>query len=387
MDYEKNEMSNSDDSTMGRQKPTAETKGTVSTCVATFEIHHTQFLDHDAKVKGSLPEFARDPANLISLYRAMVLTRLFDKKAVALQRTGQLGTYSPALGQEATFVAVGSAMRPEDVLLPTYRESGAMFLHGVSMQELLLYWGGDERGMDYAVAREDFPICIPIATHAPQAAGVALAMKLRREPRVAVCTLGDGATSKGDFYEAINLAGAWQLPVVFVVCNNQWAISLPRSEQTCAQTLAQKAIAAGIDGEQVDGNDVIAVHHRLALALEKARVGGGPTLIEALSYRMGDHTTADDASRYRTQEELKEQWRLDPIKRLHDFLVKNGDWTEQKEQALNAECTQEVEQAVKDYLATPPPPPESMFDYLYEKLPTSLASQREAAIRRGAKHA
>jgi hypothetical protein len=132
LDYEKNEMSDSDDSTMGKQKPPAETKGTISTCVATFEIHHTQVLDQNAEVKGSLPEFARDPANLISLYRAMVLTRLFDKKAVALQRTGQLGTYSPALGQEATFVAVGSAMRPEDVLLPTYRESGAMFLHGVS---------------------------------------------------------------------------------------------------------------------------------------------------------------------------------------------------------------------------------------------------------------
>ncbi len=380
-------MSVTENSSAGKETTSRKTGSEISTCVATFEVHHTQFLDHNAEAKGPLPEFARDPTNLISLYRAMVLTRLFDKKAVALQRTGQLGTYSPALGQEATFVAVGSAMRPEDVLLPTYRECGAMFLHGVSMKELLLYWGGDERGMNYAVAREDFPICVPIATHVPQATGVALAMKLRRQPRVAVCTLGDGATSKGDFYEAVNLAGVWRLPVVFVICNNQWAISLPRRAQTHAQTLAQKAIAAGIDGEQVDGNDVIAVRHLMSQALEKARSGGGPSLIEALSYRMGDHTTADDASRYRTQQELEEQRRFDPIKRLHDYLVKSGEWTAQKEQALNAECAQQIEQGVKEYLATPPPPPESMFDYLYETMPASLASQREAAIKRGARHA
>lgn len=380
-------MSHSDKPAASSQAPMEETQSELVTGVATFEIRHTQFLDHNAEVKGPLPQFARDPANLISLHRAMVLTRLFDKKAIALQRTGQLGTYASSLGQEASFVAVGSAMRPEDVLLPTYRESGAMFVRGVTMKELLLYWGGDERGMDYAGPREDFPICVPIATHVPHAVGVAYAMKLRREPRVAVCMLGDGATSKGDFYEALNIAGAWQLPVVFVVCNNQWAISMPRKAQTHAETLAQKAIAAGIEGEQIDGNDVIAVHHCTTQALEKARNGNGASLIEALSYRMSDHTTADDASRYRTEQELKEQEQYDPIKRLHDYLVRNGYWTEQDEEALNAECSVKIDEAVKEYLATPPQPPESMFDHLYETLPAALAGQRQFAAKRGTGHA
>ncbi|MDH3672801.1 MAG: pyruvate dehydrogenase (acetyl-transferring) E1 component subunit alpha [Gammaproteobacteria bacterium] len=358
-----------------------------STRVASFEIHHTRFLDHNGEVTGELPEFTRDSANLISLYRAMVRTRIFDKKAVALQRTGQLGTFASSLGQEASFVGIGSAMRTEDVLLPTYRESGAMFIRGVTMTELLLYWGGDERGMDYAGPREDFPICVPIATHLPHAVGVAYAMKLRRQPRVAVCTLGDGATSKGDFYEALNMAGAWQLPVVFVVCNNEWAISVPRRAQTHAQTLAQKAIAGEIEGEQVDGNDVIAVRHCVSRAIEKARSGDGPSLIEALSYRMSDHTTADDASRYRAKEELEKQAINDPITRLNTYLIGNNLLTEKDREALEAECAAEVEAAAKEYLATPPPPSKAMFDYLYETLPASLVAQREFATKRGSGNA
>jgi 2-oxoisovalerate dehydrogenase E1 component subunit alpha len=354
--------------------------------VASFEIYHTQILDQNAELRGPLPEFAQDPKKLIELYRAMVGSRLFDQKAIALQRTGQLGTYASALGQEATFVGVGAAMRREDVLLPTYRECGALFARGVTMTELLRYWGGDERGMDYAGPREDFPICVPIATHVPHAAGVAYAMKLRRQPRVAVCTLGDGATSKGDFYEAMNLAGVWQLPMVFVVCNNQWAISVPRNRQSRAQTLAQKAIAAGIDGEQVDGDDIIAVHERMLVALAKARTGHGPTLIEALSYRMGDHTTADDARRYRSEQELEEQRKLDPIKRLRTYLERNGYLTTKDEEVMNVECTAEIEAAVKEYLATPPPPPESMFDFLYETLPAAYAEQR-ALSKRGSEDA
>ena len=189
----------------------------------------------------------------------MVLTRVFDKKAIALQRTGKMGTYPSSLGQEAISVAIGSVMQKDDVLFPYYREYGAQFLRGVTMTEIFQYWGGDERGMDYKGPQKDFPICVPIATHAPHAVGVAYAMKLRKEPRVAVFVCGDGATSKGDFYEAMNAAGLWKLPVVFVVNNNQWAISVRREIQTGCQTIAQKAIAAGFDGEQVDGNDIVAV--------------------------------------------------------------------------------------------------------------------------------
>ncbi|MDN5848153.1 MAG: thiamine pyrophosphate-dependent enzyme, partial [Nitrococcus sp.] len=269
-------------------------------CVAQFEVCYTGYLDHELQVTAPLPEFARDPANLIAAYRAMTNARAFDRKAINLQRTGQLGTFASCLGEEAIAVAVGLAMRPEDVLLPMYRHHGAYLSRGVRIEELLAYWGGDERGMDFESVREDFPIAVPIATHAPHAVGVAYAFKYRREPRVAVCLLGDGATSKGDFYEAMNAAGTWDLPVVFVVCNNLWAISVPRKLQSRAQTLAQKAIAAGFDGEQVDGNDYIALRDRMDRALQRARSGEGPSLIEALTYRMGDHTTADDARRYRS---------------------------------------------------------------------------------------
>jgi pyruvate dehydrogenase E1 component alpha subunit len=317
----------------------------------------------------------------------MVLTRLFDKKAVALQRTGQLGTYASSLGQEAISVAIGNVMASEDVLLTSYREYGAQLQRGVTMTELLLYWGGDERGMAYQGPRQDFPICVPVASQVPHAVGVGYAIKLRREPRVAACVFGDGATSKGDFYEAINAAGVWQLPIVFVINNNCWAISVPLETQTHTQTLAQKAIAAGIPGEQIDGNDVIALRDRIAQAIEKARNGGGPCLIEALTYRLCDHTTADDASRYRGQVEVEQRWRFDPIQRLQTYLTQAGAWNEAQETDLQAELTQQVEEAVQKYLNTPPQAPESMFDYLYETLPAALREQRQAAIARGKSHA
>jgi pyruvate dehydrogenase E1 component alpha subunit len=350
--------------------------------IASFDIHFTRYIDHDGKVVGTLPKIAEDPDALIPLYRAMVLSRVFDKKAIALQRTGNLGTYASSLGQEAVFVAVGAVMKKQDVLVPYYRECGAQLLRGVTMTELLLYWGGDERGMDYAGPREDLPICVPIASQIPQAAGVALAMKHRNEARVAVTMFGDGSTSKGDFYEAANAAGAWNLPLVFVVNNNQWAISVPLQEQTHCETLAQKAIAAGFPGEQVDGNDLIAVFDRFSAAIEKARTGGGPTLIEAITYRLSDHTTADDASRYRSDEELSANWEHEPIKRLRQYLVACGYWDQQREEQLHRTCEREVEQAIQAYLDTPPPEPESMFDYLYANLPETLQSQRNDLLKK-----
>lgn len=351
--------------------------------IARFEISFTRFLELSGQVCAPLPDFARQVDKLIALYRAMVLTRIFDNKAIALQRTGRLGTYASSLGQEAVAVAVGSAMRPEDVLLPAYRDAGAQLLRGVTPVQLLLYWGGDERGMDFAGPREDFPICVPIATQATHAVGVATAFKRRRQPRVAVCTCGDGATSKGDFYEAINLAGVWKLPVVFVVNNNQWAISVPRSLQTAAETLAQKAIAAGIPGEQVDGNDIIAVYAALERSLERARAGAGPTLIEALTYRLGDHTTADDASRYRDASEVEHQQALEPIARLRTYLMANNAWSPDQETALLADGAAQLDQAVEAYLTIPPEPPEAMFDYLYATLPAALREQREAVAQGG----
>ena len=349
------------------------------TGVASVTIRSYRCLDASGRpVAEPLPPFARDREALVGLYRAMVLTRTFDAKAVALQRTGRLGTYPSCLGQEAVAVGVGAAMRAEDVLLPYAREQGAQLLRGVTLEELFLFWGGDERGSDYAGPREDFPIAVPVGTHAPHAAGVALAFKLRREPRVAVCVSGDGSTSKGDVYEAMNVAGVWRLPLVFVVTNNQWAISLPRSRQTAAETLAQKAIAAGFEGEQVDGNDVVAVRHRVEAALAKARAGGGPHLVEALTYRLSDHTTADDASRYRDDEAVGREWKADPIVRLRACLTATAGWTKDDEERLLGECAAEVERAAEAYLARPPQSAASIFDFLHAELPRDLAAQRSA---------
>ena len=355
-------------------------RGEIPTAIAQFEIRYSRFLDPKGNAVRALPDFAANRAELIALYRAMVLARRFDAKAVALQRTGRLGTFAAALGQEAVPVGVASAMRPEDVLLPSFREHGAQLWRGVSPVELLLFWGGDERGSDFAKTREDFPVCVPVATHAPHAVGVALAFKLRREKRVAVCVFGDGATSKGDVAEALNAAGVWHLPVVFVINNNRWAISVPLAQQTAAETLAQKAIAAGFEGEQVDGNDVIAVREAVERAIAKARAGGGPHLIEALTYRLGDHTTADDASRYRTGSEVSARWADEPIARLRNYLVAAGMWGKSDEEQLLAEITLTIERAAEAYLATPPQGPEAMFDFTYESLPKDLAEQRRAAL-------
>jgi len=350
------------------------------TTVAEFEIHHTRFMDQDGQVLKSLPAFAQSRDAIINLYRAMVITRVFDAKAIALQRTGRLGTYASSLGQEAVGVGIGDAMHEDDLLVPSFREHGAQLRRGVEPVELFQYWGGDERGSDYAGPREDFPISVTVGGHAPHAAGVALAFKLRGEARAAVCVFGDGATSKGDVYEAMNIAGAWQLPVLFVVTNNQWAISTPRGKQTAAQTLAQKAIAAGFEGEQVDGNDIIAVRHAASTAIDNARAGGGPHLIECLTYRLSDHTTADDASRYRDDAEVSRWWQHDPIARLRTYLTGNLAWQREDEEALLKECNVEVEAAAVAYMELEPQPPEAIFDFLYARLPVALEAQRQQLI-------
>ena len=368
---------------ISRQQKMHKQEQEYSSSVAHFDIQYHQMIDYEGNpVVFPLPEIANDRDLLIKLYQAMLKTRLFDKKAISLQRRGQLGTYASSLGQEAIGVAIGSIMKDEDVLFPAYREYAAQFLRGVKMSEILLYWGGNEQGMNFQGPRGDFPICVPIASQAPQAVGAAYAMQLRGEKRVAVCVLGDGATSKGDFYEAINAAGTWDLPVIFIINNNRLAISLPQNKQTRAQTLAQKAIAAGIAGEQVDGNDVLALYSRIQQAMDKARSGAGPTVIEALTYRLCDHTTADDASRYRSEKELQENWRYEPIKRLNLYLTQRGYWSDKDEEALIARCQDEIESAVNEYLNTPAQTPESMFDYLYATLPDSMVQQHDSVMRK-----
>jgi 2-oxoisovalerate dehydrogenase E1 component alpha subunit len=349
--------------------------------VAEFEIQHHQFLDPQGRAIGALPEFTRNPSEMTKMYRLMTLVRAFDTKAINLQRTGKLGTYASCLGHEATHVGVGAAMRPDDVLVPVYREYGAQFWRGVKMSNVLLYWGGDERGNDFTESRHDYAWCVPIGSQTLHAAGVAMAMKIRGEQRCAVTFIGDGGTSQGAFYESLNLAGARALPVVFVIVNNKWAISVPIESQTATRTLAQKAIAAGIPGVQVDGNDVIAVRHIVSEALATARRGGGPTVIEAVTYRLSDHTTADDASRYRRANEVKDAWQVEPLLRLRAHLVATGAWDDAQEEALKADVAREVDAAVEEYLNTPKQSTDSMFEHLFARLPKSVRAQRELARR------
>lgn len=349
--------------------------------IASFEIYYTQFLNAQGELTQDLPDSLADQHALWkSFYEWMVISRTFDTKAVNLQRTGQMGTYPSTYGHEGINIGLGAALQGEDIFVPYYREAGTMLMRGVRMEEILLYWGGDERGSNYQSDLSDFPFCVPISTQTLHAAGVASAIKYKKEKRAVLTTIGDGGTSKGDFYEAMNVAGVWHLPLVFVIANNHWAISVPASKQTHAKTFAQKAIAAGISCEQVDGNDVFAVYHAASQALNRARSGKGPHVIEAICTRMGDHTTADDATRYRPAEELTQGKQEDPLKRLKLFLEANHLWDETQDRALQLSSQLKVEAAVENYLKSPPQPATAMLDYLYETLPDALHDQRDELL-------
>ncbi len=347
--------------------------------VASFEIPYTQLLDNEGSVLDALPEFTQDPAILIDLYTQMVQLRAYDTKAIALQRTGKMGTYASTLGQEAVSVGTGSVMQADDILAPFYRDYGIQLQRGVKMSDIYTYWGGDERGNAYPEGGHDMPISVPIASQTLHATGCAFALHYKNKPQAVVTTIGDGGTSEGDFYEAMNVAGAWNLPVVFLIINNGWAISVPLEAQTAAETLAQKGFAAGIQGEQVDGNDIIAMRMVMDRALKKARSGGGPTVIEALCYRLSDHTTADDASRYRSDTEVEEAWKAEPILRLRQYLIAQDLWDDTKEAALLAECKTKVDIAVDAYMRVPPMPVDDLFDHHYVSTPDELAAQKAIA--------
>lgn len=351
--------------------------------IAEFAIGYEQLLDAEGVPAGPLPDFARHGEELVKMYRMMVLCRLFDAKAINLQRTGRLGTYAPCTGHEATHVGVGAAMRPEDVLCPVYREYGTQLWRGVTLTEILTYWAGDENGTNFSGPRGDFPWCVPIASQSPHAAGAAMAFKIRGEPRCAVAYIGDGGTSQGAFHEAVNMAGAQRLPAIFVVVNNGWAISVPTNEQTAAQTFAQKGLGNGVPGVQVDGNDVIGVRKVMEDALARARAGEGPTVVEAVTYRLSDHTTADDASRYRPAAELEAAWKREPLLRTRRFLEATQHWDDAREAALRAECTQQIEAAVHAYQNRPAQTTDAMFDHLFAHPPAALAAQKALARRFG----
>ena len=357
--------------------------------VARFAITHTQFVDENGNMNEDFPQDVPSSDILTQWYKTMVLTRVFDGKAINLQRTGKMGTYASSEGQEAVGVGLASAMQEGDVLVPTYREHVAQMMRADSpesaMTKILLFWGGDERGnMREGIGKDDFPACVPIGTQTCHAVGVAPAFKIRKEKRAVVCTVGDGGTSKGDFYESLNCAGAWQLPVVFVIVNNGFAISLSRDKQTNSLTLAQKGIAAGIHFcQQVDGNDVVAVYEAVRVALQRARAGQGPSVIEALTYRLSDHTTADDAKRYRSSEEVKVARKKDPLLRSRALLERLGHWDASLEEELQKQSHASVESAVKSYfdiIENHPQTASDMFVFLHEHIPESLVQQQGRAL-------
>ncbi len=346
------------------------------TTLAEFKIQRLEILRPDGTVDAGLDPKIPD-AELLDLFRKMVELRAFDEKAFKLQRQGRLGTYPQVLGQEASQTVPPSCLKPKDWLLPTYRGQGCYFARGMEFKYSLIYWGGSDLGTTFPPENNDMIFAIPVGSHLTQAAGLAWACKLRKDPSVVMAYLGDGTSSKGDFHEGLTFAGVYKLPLIYVVENNHWAISVPRREQTAAQTFAQKAFGYGAAGIQVDGNDVLALHRATSEAIARARAGEGPTVIEAETYRLGDHTTADDAARYRPAEEMAAWKAKDPIARLEKHLLSTGRLSEAKAEAIRGAAAAKVQAAIEAYEATPEPDPMDIFRNMYAKDPPRLEQQRE----------
>jgi len=319
------------------------------------------------------PDFKND--DLKDLYYQMVLTRVVDDKCVKLQRQGRMGTYPPGMGHEACQVGSAYALGDKDWIFPYFRDLGAYLVRGLPLKNYLLYWMGHEDGMRIPEKLRIFPINIPVGSHLPHSVGFGMAANIKKDKVAIVSYFGDGATSQGDFHEALNFAGVFKTPNIFVCYNNQYAISVPRSRQSASKTLAQKAVAYGFDGIQVDGNDVLAMYSATAEAADRAKKGDGPALIEAYTYRLGDHTTSDDAKRYRREDELKEWTKKDPMSRFKAYLTSKGIWTEGWEDELVEKAKAEMAKAVEEAEATPRITPEDAFIYTYAEMPPHLDEQ------------
>ena len=346
-----------------------------------YRIDHLSILDENGNIDQELDPGLPDEL-LLKLHRSMLSGRRFDERMLQLQRQGRMGTFAPIKGQEASQLGAIAAIEPSDWMVPSFRETVAEIWRGRLMENIILYFDGYEEGSGVAEDRNDLPVAVPVASQTLHAVGIGMAIKYRRDPHVVMTFFGDGATSEGDFHEALNFAGVFQTPVIFFCQNNQWAISIPRSKQTRSETLAQKAIAYGIPSIQVDGNDVLAVYVAAKEAVERARNGEGPSLIESVTYRMSVHTTADDPKKYRTEEEEK-QWRdKDPIPRFQTYLKGKGLLTDAAIEALEAEIEKEI-QAMLERVEEQRQEwgkPEEMFDHNFAELPPTLIRQREELV-------
>jgi pyruvate dehydrogenase E1 component alpha subunit len=339
-----------------------------------------EVMDPEGRVDDGLrPEL--DDSQIAHLYERLTAIRVADALALRLQREGRMGTYAPVLGQEAC-QAGAAALGEGDWLVPSYREMGAMWLRGVPLETLYRYWTGDERGSIWPRELRVLPVAIPVGSQGLHAVGLAWAMKLRGESAAVLVYFGDGATSEGEMLEAFNFAGVFRAPVVFLCCNNQYAISVPRSSQTAADTIAQKAVGFGFPGIQVYGNDLLAVYGAVREGIDRARAGRGPHLVEALTYRMGPHTTADDPTRYRADGEVERMERYDPLLRLRRYLEAAGVWSDREQEAMESRVRAEVDAAAERAYAVSPPEPASIFDHTYAALPPHLALQKRECLAR-----
>jgi 2-oxoisovalerate dehydrogenase E1 component len=338
-----------------------------------------QRLAPDGTLRGKDPNLP--PETLRKFYEQLVFGRLFDEKASNLSTLREIGTYAPGKGQEGCQVGAANALEKGDWYVPMYRDSAGMMAFGMPPTNLLLYWGGDERGMHIPESLNMLPIAVPVSTQLPHAVGLALAKRLQGERSVAFASTGDGGTSKADFHESLNFAGVYDLPVVFGVENNQWAISVRRSNQTASKTLAQKAVAYGFEGILVDGNDVIASYEATKYAVDKARRGGGPTLIEYSTYRLGPHTTAELVSnKLKAPDEVAEWEKRSPITRFEKYLRSRGLLDDRSKEAVAAAAQKRMDEAVAAYRATPEPDPATMFDYTYSTPTPALVEERAEAF-------
>ncbi len=341
------------------------------------DVDRLQILDKDGNIVdgGREPDLSDD--ELLELYEYMVLGKVTDKKFFKLQRQGRFGTFAPCRGQEAAQVGSAYALREEDWMFPAFRETAVWPVRDLPLSGLIQYWQGDEKGMQTLEDHNDFMVAVPVGTQVLHAAGCAWASKLKDEDAATLVYFGDGATSEGDFHEGMNFAGTFDLPCIFLCQNNQYAISVPRNRQTGASSLAQKAVGYGFPGLQVDGNDVLAMYVATKHARERARNGDGPTMIEAYTYRLGDHTTADDAERYRSEDEVEEWQEKDPITRFEAYLKDKGILDDDKIEEIEEDAKEQIDQAVEEAESEPDPELSDMFEYHFEEMPPRLQQQLE----------
>ena len=345
-------------------------------------IEYLSILDDQGNLDQTLEPDIPDEL-LGKIYRYMLLGRRFDERMLDLQRQGRIGTFPPIKGQEASQLGSIACLNSRDWLVPSFRETPAELWRGRSLESVLLYYNGYNEGTIVPEGQKDMPMSIPIGSQILHAVGLGWAAKYRKRSDVILTFFGDGATSEGDFHEAMNFSAVYQVPVIFLCMNNQWAISVPLSRQTHSQTLAQKAIAYGMPGMQVDGNDILAVYAATQEAVDRARKGGGPTFIECLTYRVMMHTTADDPSKYRSEDEVADWLQKDPLTRFEAYLIDKGLFDKRSIEQLAGEITDEIQTAVdraEKQMAELGNPVE-MFDHLFADLPPYLSAQRDELVQ------